>query len=145
MKTYFKYIILVFFALSALNSFAQEKEIEVKVNLEVGSLIKINPCKKGKKEFEGIDVYARNQAYDKKKVNKETGEGLIEAFFEKNTSIDAKRLPCVMGGHSYKIASLQEFPTPEGIKRVVICYTTYDLTIIWIDLDKALEAGEIAL
>lgn len=145
MKTYFKYIILVFFAFSAFNSFAQEKEIEVKVNLEVGSLIKINPCKKGKKEFEGIDVYARNQAYDKKKVNKETGEGLIEAFFEKNTSIDAKRLPCVMGGHSYKIASLQEFPTPEGIKRVVICYTTYDLTIIWIDLDKALEAGEIAL
>ncbi len=124
---------------------AQEKEIEIKVNLEVGKYIKIKPCKKGKKEFDGIDIYARNKAYDKSKINPETGDGLVEAFFEKNTSIDAKRLPCVMGGHAYIIASLQEYPTPDGIKRVVICYTKFDLTLIWIDLDKAIEAGEIEL
>jgi hypothetical protein len=140
-----KILLLLVTSCFTLFSSAQEKEIQVQVNLEVGKLIKINPCKKGLKEFEGIDVYARNKAFDKNKVNKETGEGLIEAFFEKNTSIDAKRLPCVMGGHSYKIGSLQEFPTADGIKRVIICYTTFDLTIIWIDLDKSLAAGEISL
>ncbi len=145
MKIKLKYFLFTFSLIFSLLVSAQEKEIEVKINLEVGKLIKINPCKKGQKEFDGIDVYARNKAFDKKKVNTETGEGLIEAFFEKNTSIDAKRLPCVMGGHSYKIASLQEFPTADGIKRVIICYTTFDLTIIWIDLDKSLAAGEISL
>lgn len=139
---------LFFMVLLSLFSFlvkAQNKIIEEKINIVVGGTIKIKSCSKNKKEFIGIDVYARNSAYNKSKVKKETGEGLLEAFFEKNTSIDAKRLPCSMGGRTYKIALLQEFDTPEGVKRVVICYTTYELTLIWIDLDKALEAGEIEL
>ncbi|GAB1447198.1 MAG: hypothetical protein L6Q78_10260 [Bacteroidia bacterium] len=124
---------------------AQKTAVEERVNLVVGGSLKIKACPKGKSEFTGIDIYARNAAYDKSKVKKATGEGLMEAFFEKNTSIDAKRLPCSMGGRSYKIASLQEFDTPDGTKRVVICYTAFELTLIWIDLDKALEAGEIEL
>ena len=145
MKKIYHLTFLLLLISLAFTASAQEKEIEIKVNLEVGKYIKIKACKKGKKEFEGIDIYARNKAFDKSKINPETGDGLVEAFFEKNTSIDAKRLPCVMGGHSYIIASLQEYPTPDGIKRVVICYTKFDLTLIWIDLDKAIEAGEIEL
>ena len=114
----------------------------IKKNLEVGTYLKINSCKKGKKEFVAIDIYARTNAYNKSKVDTLTGEGLLAEFF-KETSIDAKRLPSSMGGKKYKIAALHEFDDNGATKRVVLCYTTYPLTLIWIELDKALELGEI--
>lgn len=113
------------------------------ISLEVGSYLTINPCKKGKPEFESMDVYARTKPYDKSKVDTLTGEGLLQEFFS-DKSIDAKRLPCSMGGHKYRIAALQEFEEKGKVKRVVLCYTKYPLTLIWIELDKALELEEIS-
>jgi hypothetical protein len=110
--------------------------------LSVGSYIYINPCKKGKKYFESMDVYARTKPMNKSRIDSATGEGIFTEFF-KETSIDAKRLPCIMGGHKYKIAALQEFNDKGTIRRVVLCYTSYHLTMIWIELDKAVELGEI--
>ncbi len=114
----------------------------IKKELVVGKYLKINPCKKGSTEFVAIDIYARTKPYNKKKVDTLSGEGLLGAFFN-DSSIDAKRLPCVMGGKKYKIAALHEFDDKGVNKRVVLCYTTYSLTLIWIELDKALELGEI--
>ncbi len=135
-----KKIILLILVCRIFSSQAQEI---VKKNLEVGSYLIINTCKKNQKEFEFIDVYARSKPYDKSLVDTLTGDGLMKLFFQER-SIDAKRLPCVMGGHTYKIGSLHEFDDKGKTKRVVLCYTLYDLTLIWIELDKALEAGEIS-
>jgi hypothetical protein len=112
--------------------------------IEVGSYIKVNACKKGAVEFESMDVYARTKPYDKSKIDTLTGEGLLDAFFN-DKSIDAKRLPCVMGNHSYKIAALQEFEDKGVVKRVILCYTAYPLTLIWIELDRALALNEISV
>ncbi|MBC7382971.1 MAG: hypothetical protein H7296_08245 [Bacteroidia bacterium] len=114
----------------------------IEKKLEVGKYLTINQCKKGVKEFTAIDIYARTKPYNKKQVNMATGDGLLKTFFD-DSSIDAKRLPCVMGGKKYKIAALQEFNDKGINKRVVLCYTTYKLTLIWIELDKALELEEI--
>jgi hypothetical protein len=114
-----------------------------KINVEVGKYIQISACKTKDKNFKGIDVYARTTAYDRNKVDSLSGEGLIAAFFSKDASIDAKRLPCSMGGKKYKIAALQEYETENGLKKVVVCYTNYSLTLIWIDLDEAIKHKEI--
>jgi hypothetical protein len=114
-----------------------------KINVEVGKYIQISACKTKDKNFKGIDVYARTTAYDRNKVDSLSGEGLIAAFFSKDASIDAKRLPCSMGGKKYKIAALQEYETENGLKKVVVCYTNYSLTLIWIDLDEANKHKEI--
>jgi hypothetical protein len=121
-----------------------QTEKTVAVALEVGNYIKVNTCKKGAAEFQSMDVYARTNPYNKANVDSLTGEGLLDEFFN-DKSIDAKRLPCVMGGKKYKIGALQEFEKDGETKRVALLYTAYPLTLIWVELDKALELGEITL
>jgi len=135
MKNLSLFILLV----SSLKVFGQQR----KINVEVGKYIQIAACKTKVKNFKGIDVYARTTAYDHSKVDSINGDGLIAAFFSKDASIDAKRLPCSMGGKKYKIAALQEYETEKGMKKVVVCYTNYSLTLIWIDLDEAIKHKEI--
>ena len=115
----------------------------VEKTISVGQFLYVKPCKKGSKEFVSMDVYARTTAYDKSKVDSLTGDGLIQEFFN-DKSIDAKRLPCVMGGYKYRIAAYHEFEDKGATKRVLLCYTAYSLTLIWVELDKALELDEIA-
>jgi hypothetical protein len=136
-----KNLILFILLVSSLTVFGQQR----KINLEVGKYIQIAACKTKVKNFKGIDVYARTTEYDHSKVDSINGDGLIAAFFSKDASIDAKRLPCSMGGRKYKIAALQEYETEKGIKKVVVCYTNYSLTFIWIDLDEALKNKELKL
>ncbi|MCG9881743.1 MAG: hypothetical protein MH472_14190 [Bacteroidia bacterium] len=140
MKAFFS---IVFIFLSSILWAQNPKEEVVVKTLEVGQKLRINACKSGQTEFASMDVYARTKAYNEKKVNKKTGEGLIEEFF-KDKSIDAKRLPCVMGNKQYTIAAYHEFEVKGETKRVVLCYTAYPLTLIWIELDKAIELGEIS-
>jgi hypothetical protein len=114
----------------------------VEKTISVGQKVYIIPCKKGAKEYVSMDVYARTKPFDKSKIDSLTGEGLLQEFFN-DKSIDAKRLPCSMGGHYYRIAAFHEFEEKGNIKRVLLCYTSYPLTLIWIELDKANELGEI--
>jgi hypothetical protein len=138
-----KYLLSLLLFISTSAVFAQaNKEIVVEKTIEVGQKLKIKSCKLGQTEFIAIDIYARTKPYESKTINKATGEGLMEAFFS-DKSIDAKRLPCVMSNQSYTIAAYHEFEVEKELKRVVLCYTTYPLTLIWIELDKALELGEI--
>jgi hypothetical protein len=117
-------------------------EVLVEKTIEVGQKVRVKPCKLGQTEFTAMDVYARTKPYNEKAVNKTTGEGLMEAFFN-DKSIDAKRLPCVMANKQYTIAAYHEFEVEGNTKRVILCYTAYPLTLIWIELDKAIELGEI--
>ena len=133
-----RYLFLFFSSIAVL---AQAQTAENK-SLEVGQFVRINACKNGQAEFVSMDVYARTKAYDKKKVDSLSGEGLLDVFFS-DKSIDAKRLPCNMGGFKYKIAALHEFAIEGQNKRVMLLYTSYPLTLIWVELDKALELGEI--
>ncbi len=136
-----KLLLLLPFLMLSRFGFGQETQQKA---IEVGSYIHVNACKKGAPEFESMDVYARTKPYNKSKVDTLTGEGLLDEFFN-DKSIDAKRLPCVMGNKNYRIAALQEFEDKGQIKRVILCYTAYPLTLIWIELDKAIALNEISI
>lgn len=130
-----KKLLLLLLSLAALG-------VQAQTTLEVGKYIRTKPCKKGAENFESMDIYARTKPYDLSKVDTLTGEGFVNEFFN-DKSIDAKRLPCSMGGYTYKIMALQVVEDKGTTRRVVICATKYPLTVIWIELDKALELGEI--
>jgi len=136
-----KHLIAFAVLLSLYQNISAQNNIQKK-ELNVGDYILIKPCRKGAKEIISMDVYSRTNPYRKSKVNMQTGEGLYEEFF-KDKSIDAKPLPCVMSGKKYKVAALQEFNVNGQYKRVVLCYTSYHLTLIWIEFDKALQNNEI--
>lgn len=136
------FISFVFLFFNSIIWAQNSNEQTVEKTLEVGQKIRINACKSGQTEFTSMDVYARTKPYNQKKVNKKTGEGLLEQFFS-DKSIDAKRLPCVMGNKDYTIAAYHEFEVKGKISRVILCYTAYPLTLIWVELDKAMEADEI--
>lgn len=130
---------LLFFV--GLNQFLFAQNINKTLN--VGDFITINPCKKNQKEIESMDVYSRTTPYNKSMVDTLNGEGLFEAFFN-DKSIDAKPLPCIMSGKKYKVAALNEFNVNGTLRRVVLCYTNYHLTLIWIELDQALANNQIS-
>lgn len=138
-------IFLFFFGLTQTHLKAQA------VQLEVGKVIIIGDCKKGAETFEFIDEYARTLPLDTTKINKETGEGLLEAFFS-DKNIDAHRLPCLHAGKKYKIAAFHTFEVPDpknpSVKKeqnVMLLYSGYPLTLFWVMLDEAIEAGEIKI
>jgi hypothetical protein len=121
------------------------------INLEVGRVIIIGDCKKGAQTFEFIDEYARTLPLDTTKINRETGEGLLDAFFN-DKNIDAHRLPCLHTGKKYKIAAFHTFevpdpknPTVKKEQNVMLLYTGYPLTLFWVMLDEAMASGEIMI
>jgi hypothetical protein len=114
-------------------------------NIEVGMYVHINKCPQGKKSFENIDLYTKTRYPEAGiKIDSVTGDGIFENFFAPG-DFDAKRLPASYGNKKYKIAALRIFEEDDGKeRRVMICYTGKKLSMIWIEMDKALEAKEIS-
>lgn len=135
MKTLF----ITIFILSNLLSIAQQQKPNY---LKVGNQLFVKACKEKKPEFVGIEIYSRNEIYDKTVVDSLTGKGLSQAFFN-TKSLDGKRLPCSMGGRAYTIASIDNF-TDKGIThRIVLLYDYYPLNIIMVDYESAVLNNEV--
>lgn len=135
-----KFSVTYIFIFFSVQIFAQQT---ISKNLNVGDFLTINACKDNQTEILSMDVYSRLNPYDKTKIDSLTGDGFFKEFFI-DESIEAKPLPCIMGGKKYKIAALNEFNVEGGTRRVILCYTSYHLTIIWIDLDKAIANNDIS-
>jgi len=116
---------------------------QVQKNISVGDYIYVKPCKPKQDDFNGIDIYSRTNAMDKLHVDSITGDGFYEAFFDGKSSVEGKRLPCIMSNRKYKIAALQEVEDEGKIRRIAICYTSYYLNVIWVEIDVALKSNEI--
>jgi len=113
--------------------------------IAVGMMVKIMPCKKGKKSFESMDSYRKTRIVPGQAViDSATGDGVFENFFSPG-DFDAKRLACEYGNKKYKVAALRVFDDPKTgkEKRVMILYTKDPLTVIWVEFDKAIELKEI--
>lgn len=122
-------------------AFGQQRMIEK--NLEVGMYVRVTKCKPGTKHFQGIDLYTKTRYPESGiEIDSATGEGVFERFFAPG-DFDARRLPCSYGNKKYKVAALRVFDIEGEEKRVVICYTGNKLSMIWIELDKAVELKEI--
>ncbi len=120
-------------------------------NLNVGDWVMIGDCKKGAQNFDFIDEYARTLPLDTSGIEKSTGEGLLDAFFN-DKSIDAHRLPCIHAGKKYQIAAFHTFEVEDKIdknkkveQQVMLLYSGYAQTIFWVMIEEALGAKEIAL
>jgi hypothetical protein len=132
-------LLLFFISLGCCHSaFAQ-----IRKNIKVGDYIYVKPCKPKHEDFNGIDIYSRTTAIDKSNVDSITGDGFYEAFFDGKSSVEGKRLPCIMSNRKYKIAALQEVEEEGNLRRIAICYTSYHLNVIWVEIDVALKSYEI--
>jgi len=116
---------------------------QIQKNIKVGDYIYVKPCKPKHEDFNGIDIYSRTTPIDKSHVDSITGDGFYEAFFDGKNSVEGKRLPCIMSNRKYKIASLQEVEEEGKLRRIAICYTSYHLNVIWVEIDVALKSNEI--
>lgn len=117
----------------------------VEKELEIGMLVKITPCAKGKTSFEAMDMYRKTRIPTSTiEIDSTTGEGIFENFFAPG-DFDAKRLPCDYGNKKYRVAALKIFEDKEteAERRVMILYTKDPLTMIWVEFDKAVELKEI--
>ncbi len=120
------------------NIFAQQN-----INISVGDYIYVKPCKKNRKDFVGIDIYSRSVDYNRAKIDTITGEGFYESFFDGKSSVEGNPLPCIMSNRKFKIASLQEMNDKGKTRRIAMCYTSYYLNIIWIEIEIAMKNNEI--
>ena len=126
-------------------TFSFQAYSQVEKAIEVGQWVRIGACPKSASTFTFIDEYARVQPLDTSHIDRYTGEGLLDAFF-KEKNIDAHRMPCLHANRKYQIAALHVFEDEEkGVKtekRVMLLYSGYPLTLFWVQLDEAIEAGE---
>lgn len=117
----------------------------VEKQIEIGMLVKITPCKKGKSSFEGMDMYRKTRIPTSRiEIDSATGDGIFENFFAPG-DFDAKRVPCDYGNQKYRVAALRIFEDKDTgtERRVLILYTKEPLTMIWVEFDKAIELKEI--
>lgn len=124
-----------------------QKTKPVVKNIEVGMYVTIGNCVKDKKEFRYLELYTKTRIPDAAIViDSATGDGIFENFFGPG-DFDAKPLPCSYSNQKYKVAALREFELKEedggGTKRVMICYTPNNLSLIWVEFDEAAESNEI--
>ena len=142
MRTLFVALFLIFFYSAS----AQYQVI--KKNVAVGMYVHIKTCKTGASNFQYIDLYTKTRYPDTGiMIDTLTGDGVFENFFAPG-DFDAKRLPAAYGENKYKIAALRIFDDPDdktgkAKKRVMICYTGDKMSLIWIEVDKALTNKEI--
>lgn len=139
MKTLFSFILLSL----SVQLFAQQTLIEKQI--EVGMMVKVAPCGKGKKAFTSMDMYRKTRIPEGKiEIDTLTGDGVFENFFTPG-DFDARRLPCEYANKKYKVAALREFDDDKTkeTKRVMILYTKDPYTMIWVEFDKAVELKEI--
>jgi hypothetical protein len=135
-----KKLFLILFIVSSIDLFAQSKLVTK--NIEVGMPIHINKCKD--KSFVSMDIYTKTRfPASGIKIDTLTGDGVFENFFDPG-DFDVKRLPSSYGNQNYKIAALRVYDEKDGSqRRVMICYTQSKLSMIWIEIDKAVELNEV--
>ncbi len=131
------------FILLATIMFSSTAQRLIEKNIEIGMTIVVKPCKKGSKSFESMDLYTKTR-YPASgiQIDTPTGYGIFENFFSPG-DFDAKRLPCIYGNKRYTVAALKIYMVEDKPKRVMVCYTSNPLAMIWIEFDKAIELNEI--
>lgn len=129
----------------------QNSNGQATINLQVGEWLTIGECKKGSQNFNFIDEYARTLPLDTSKIDRITGDGLMEAFFS-DKSIDAHRLPCLHAGKRYQIAAFHTFEIEDPANKnkkieqnVMLLYSGYAQTLFWVMLEDALSSQEIVI
>lgn len=113
--------------------------------LKVGDYVKIGKCTGN--SFQFIDFH-RKTRFSPTPTHYDTssGVGFYQSFFL-DGDYDAYRLPCSYSGKLYRIISLELFTDKKtgSDRRVIFLQLDKPNEIAWIELDKALDSGEIII
>lgn len=139
----FRISLIAIFCFSPFLIKAQQRQ----VNIEVGDTLLISTCKKGAKSFESMDLFVKTRIIDTSLTfNYETGDDFYDWYFGTGGDFDSRRLPCTFGGRKFRVMALNEFPNDDGTNRMVILgQLDNERTVIWVELNKAVELRELIL
>jgi hypothetical protein len=138
-KSFGKSIITVLFVLiTSCNLLAQGREI----SLQVGDSLTLGFCHDSI-TYEHIDILIKTRWPNPDATyNTYTGEGFYNWYFDGD--VDSRRLPCSFSGMRFRIASYHTYAQEDGSVRTVIFGQFIDRsTVLWIEIEKAIENGEV--
>jgi len=126
------------FFLSIYNSHAQTKEVV----LNIGDSLILSKCP-GEASFTHIDLMIKTRWPNPDATfDSVSGAGFYNWFFDGD--IDSKRLPCSYQGMKFRIASVHQYPNDDGTTRTVVFGQLIDRsTVLWIEIQPAIESGEV--
>lgn len=131
--------ILLFFCFLGLSqSKAQFREI----SLNVGDSLRLGACT-DTFTYSHIDIMIKTR-WPNPDATFDTlsGAGFYNWFFDGD--IDSRRLPCSFAGQKFRIASYHTYVNKDGSQRTVIFGQFIDKsTALWIEIEKAIQSGEV--
>lgn len=112
------------------------------ISLQIGDSLTLGNCK-DEATYGHIDVLIKTRwPNPDASFNTYTGEGFYNWFFDGD--IDSRRLPCSFSGMRFRIASYHTYKEEDGTSRTVIFGQFIDRsTVLWIEIEKAIETGEV--
>lgn len=117
---------------------AQFKEI----SLNIGDSLSLGKCTDSA-QFAHIDIMIKTRTPNPEATfDSISGKGFYNWFFDGD--IDSRRLPCSFSGMRFRIASYHTYKNDDGSQRTVIFGQFIDQrTVLWIEIEKAIESGEV--
>ncbi|MSQ79900.1 MAG: hypothetical protein EXR21_09565 [Flavobacteriaceae bacterium] len=141
----YKFLILVLFA--PLLCKCQIENKETTLNFSIGDTVLFEPCS-GKESYQFIDLYTKTRIIDTSLwYNEETGEGFYSMFFLTG-DLDGKRLPCNFQKLTATIITAMQVKdkNTKTDKWVVLAWVNKkERRVVWIEVEKALHAGEVRI
>ncbi|HCS20292.1 MAG TPA: hypothetical protein DIW47_06980 [Bacteroidetes bacterium] len=130
--------ILLLLFISSSFATAQVREI----SLNVGDSLSLGTCTDSS-QFAHIDLMIKTRwpnpdaTYDTL-----SGKGFYNWYFDGD--VDSRRLPCSYEGGRFRIAAFHVYANEDGSQRTVIFGQFIDnATVLWIEIEKAIESGEV--
>jgi hypothetical protein len=130
--------ILLLILLNTTPSKGQVREI----SLNVGDSLTLGPCTDST-QFAHIDLMIKTR-WPNPEATYDTvsGKGFYNWYFDGD--VDSGRLPCSYAGARFRIASYHTYMNEDGSQRTVIFgQFINNATVLWIEIEKAIESGEV--
>ncbi len=130
--------ILLLLFISTSFATAQVREI----SLQVGDSLTLGPCTDSS-QFAHIDLMIKTR-WPNPEATYDTlsGKGFYNWYFDGD--VDSRRLPCSYARARFRIASYHTYTNDDGSQRTVIFGQFIDhATVLWIEIEKAIESGEV--
>lgn len=131
-------ILLLLFFIGTLSTQAQFREL----SLNVGDSLRLGSCTDSA-NYSHIDIMIKTR-WPNPDATFDTlsGAGFYNWYFDGD--VDSRRLPCSFAGQKFRIASYHTYTNKDGSQRTVIFGQFIDKsTVLWIEIEKAIQSGEV--
>lgn len=126
----------------------QAQEQKINVSFSVGDTIWFWKCQAQNGHFAYIDVYTQTRAIDTTQWSDTITVDFYDWFFKRGGDFDGNRLSCYYSGEAATIVSARQFKDKDtGLDKWVV-FAWIDKSkrkVAWINIEKAIEEGEVSL